>query len=196
MLFWKKRKFWFYLSQLLLFIGFFAKSRAQCLDRTHFYRQFQSILEKELPLQKFPLKKWQKQWKVCYDIHDSLYIQADLQIALSHYATQEYKTAIQISNKTILLFKPLNPKINPADLSKAYYRLGVYYNANDQTDLAINALNSSVKTGHELMSGKIWVAQALVYLTYCYFAKGDYEHAISEANQGIILAMEIKDEQI
>lgn len=194
MLFWKKRKFWFYLSQLLLFIGFFAKSRAQCLDRAHFYRQFQSILEKELSLQKFPLKKWQKQWKVCYDIHDSLYIQADLQIALSHYATQEYKTAIQISTKTILLFKPLNPKINPADLSKAYYRLGVYYNANDQTDLAINALNSSVKTGHELVSGKIWVAQALVYLTYCYFAKGDYEHAISEANQGIILAMEVKDE--
>lgn len=194
MLFWKKREFWFYLSQLLLFIGFFAKSRAQCLDRAHFYGQFQSILEKELPLQKFPLKKWQKQWKVCYDIHDSLYIQADLQTALSHYANQEYNTAIQISTKTIPLFNALSPKINPADLSKAYYRLGVYYNANDQIDLAINALNSSVKTGHELMSGKIWVAQALVYLTYCYFAKGDYEHAISEANQGIILAMEIKDE--
>lgn len=140
------------------------------------------------------LEKWFREWKKCQYPLDSTYTDALQELALVYYYKKEISQAITISKRAIVLNTKKQPNLRLVDLPKNYYRLGVYYNATGQWQLAIEALDNATKTGTQLKAARKWVSNAHLYLIFVHFTQGDYEQALHHSNIGEQMALEDKDE--
>ncbi|WP_051398122.1 CHAT domain-containing protein [Runella limosa] len=168
---------------------------AQCPSYAVLWSNLQKISGIQPEIAQQPqLEKWFQKWEKCQYPLDSTYTDALQELALVYYYKKEISQAITISKRAIVLNTKKQLNLRLADLPKTYYRLGVYYNATGQWQLAIEALDNATKTGAQLKSARKWVSNAHLYLIFVHFTQGDYEQAIYHSNIGEQMALEDKDE--
>ncbi|MCF0057860.1 CHAT domain-containing protein [Dyadobacter sp. CY356] len=144
-------------------------------------------------IQKIKLESWLAQWKKCYAVADSTYINALLQLGMAYRFAGDFNNAIKVTKKIIYIYGNSSKHLKKSDLVKANYRIGVYSSASQSTENAIKYLSEAVRIGKNDNESKTYTASAYLYLVYAYYVKGDFQKALSYADLGEEIATEIKD---
>ena len=178
---------------LLLGIGVHSLGLAQCAKPSQFRDKLKYIDSGKISEQDSLLRHWCTEWIMCGYPKDSTYVDGVLQLGLLCLNRKEFSEARQLSQNVIDLY--LRPKFNlrESDASKAYYRQGIAFHYLGEEEKKMEVLRKAIRTADNSPEGKLWAANAHLYLGFSYFAKGDYQQALLHAAQGEVLAREIQN---
>lgn len=189
------------MHRFLLFISVFVffpnrESMGQCPPLSRFLADLQRI-DTLLPEQlQTAGEQWRITWQKCGFRPDTNYVNLTLKMGLSSLNSGDYEKAIHYSSEVIKLYTQQINTLKRSDLSKAYYRMGVGFHYLQNLEKTIKALTLAIKTSDNTIEGKTWEANAYLYLTYTYYAKGDYQKALQQAQTGESIAEHIHNSSL
>ncbi|MBC3785273.1 CHAT domain-containing protein [Spirosoma utsteinense] len=143
-----------------------------------------------------PLDAWLTQWDHCGYEKDSIYVNALLQAGQALLVNDNLPVAVQLVRRAISACQHNLKTTRVADLSKAWYRLGVLYTYQNQITQATNALKQAVVIGRHDPLATNWVSNAHLYLAYGYETAGDFQQTIVHADLGIPMAIRLNNKPL
>lgn len=181
---------------IFLFIICSFRSRAACPAPESLYHQLETIKNNSsVEKQETALKSWMTQWEKCYSKADSIYVDALLISGLNYYKANKIEKSIQSHEQIIQIYqenKGLRLKLS--NLSKTYYRLGIFYSKIQKLNESIEALQQTISVSGNNPKLKTWVNQAHLYLIYNYYVQGDFQRALQHAFAAEVLSAELNDD--
>lgn len=167
---------------------------AQCPPKSAWQARLQKISDRDsVASQQLDLQKWVTGWQGCYPRSDSVYVNALLQLSLAQFSRNDFIAAITTAKQVLPLYRRPQPALRVDDLIKTHFRLGAYYNSNEQNTETILHLKRAIALGNKTGTAKLYVANSHLYLIYAYFVQGEFERALMHADMGGILSLAVGD---
>lgn len=179
-----------------LLILYNLEIKGQCPPISKFLNDLQFLDSLPLEKQYIEGEQWRKRWHKCGFQADTNYINLTLKLGLFCINTGNYTEAIHYSQEVINLYQQQKSVLKKSDLAKAYYRMGVGFHYLQNPKKTILALNSAIQKSDHSNEGKQWEANAYLYLTYTYFAQGDYQKALKQALAGEAIANNLNNKSL
>jgi CHAT domain-containing protein/tetratricopeptide (TPR) repeat protein len=191
------------LLYLLLWVTLPVTVVGQCPTTGQFLQQLHSIEALDYKdSKKIPqLYSWCKNWKKCGYARDSSYVRGLLQLSVAYLNKGALNAedqpllndAARLSQKVIDLYDRPHPALLPNDLARAYYQQGVAFANLGLEEKGRVALQNAVLIADNDLAGKRLAANAHMHLVYAYWAKGDFQRAMTHAERGEKLARAIQN---
>jgi CHAT domain-containing protein len=165
---------------LLMLIFFDSKSLSgQCPDRDSLYKRvvlLRSTTTIRYPDQLKELLHYEKQYKYCANVVDSVYTFLILSIGVTYYRMGDYEHAVQYTNQALTIIQAYSTykAINRGYLNRYYYYLSIYYDSLKMPSRKNEAIDSCI--ANELRANADYHYALIVLEDHVrdLYEKGDY----------------------
>ena len=154
---------------------------------------YRAVLLRPFDKQLEPLLALQKQWEQCRQPFDSIYVGILLQLGQGYHSLGDLNRAVGVVSRAVSVCRSNPTRTRVADLTKAWYRLGMLRNLQNQIQASMSALKQAIRTGSPNQQATFWVINAYLYQAYNYTTLGDCQQTILQADAGLLFARQIKD---
>ncbi|NEU69824.1 CHAT domain-containing protein [Spirosoma agri] len=133
----------------------------------------------------------QDRWAACRERQDSAFVQLVLFTGNAYFDTGNYPAAIDHYKRAIRASRN-QPQLRSL-LLQSYHWLGTSYLYNNQADLAEATFHTVLDNVHQWPGNSLWGGRACLNIAYLSLSNGDYQQAITYAENGQRFAQESRN---
>ncbi len=165
--------------------------KAQCPKPSQLTDTYRAVLLRPFDEQLEPLLALRKQWEQCRQPFDSIYVGTLLELGQGYHSLGDLNRAVGVVSRAVSVCRANSTRTRVADLTKAWYRLGVLRMYQNQIQASISALKQAVRTGSTDPQAANWVGNAYLYQAYNYTTLSDCQQTILQADAGLPFARQV-----